>query len=132
MQGLFQSHVAQGEREPNQEERTEAPARRHRELPAHVRAGRHSGDAQSSWRWAASCDDCGNARCATSVRGFSPGSLDRTVAAHALAQQPSDTTYELDGYTDDTGSARENEQLSLRRAKAAADRLTQDGSAPRP
>jgi len=47
--------------------------------------------------------------------------------AHALAQQPEDTTFEVDGYTDNTGSEKENQRLSAQRAQAAADRLTQEG-----
>lgn len=47
--------------------------------------------------------------------------------AHALAQQPDSTRFEVDGYTDNTGSERENEQLSRQRAQAVADRLSQEG-----
>ena len=47
--------------------------------------------------------------------------------AHALKQQPADTTFEVNGYTDNTGSERENEQLSRQRAQAVADRMTQEG-----
>lgn len=47
--------------------------------------------------------------------------------AHALAQQPSDTTFDVNGYTDSTGSESENQKLSERRAQAVADRLTQEG-----
>jgi outer membrane protein OmpA-like peptidoglycan-associated protein len=36
--------------------------------------------------------------------------------AHALAQQPEDTTFDVNGYTDNTGSTAENEQLSRARA----------------
>jgi outer membrane protein OmpA-like peptidoglycan-associated protein len=47
--------------------------------------------------------------------------------AHALAQQPDDTTFEVDGYTDNTGSENENQRLSAQRAQAVADRLTHEG-----
>lgn len=50
--------------------------------------------------------------------------------AHALAQQPKDTTFEVEGYTDSSGSDAENRQLSERRAQAVADRLTAEGIDP--
>jgi outer membrane protein OmpA-like peptidoglycan-associated protein len=49
--------------------------------------------------------------------------------AHALAQQPDDATFDIEGYTDSTGSERENKVLSEKRAQAVADRLTQAGIA---
>jgi outer membrane protein OmpA-like peptidoglycan-associated protein len=47
--------------------------------------------------------------------------------AHALAQQPSTTTFQVEGYTDDSGSPQQNEQLASQRAKAVADHLVQSG-----
>jgi outer membrane protein OmpA-like peptidoglycan-associated protein len=47
--------------------------------------------------------------------------------AHALAQQPKDTTFDIEGYTDSSGSDSENRTLSERRAKAVADRLVTEG-----
>ncbi|HKU41089.1 MAG TPA: OmpA family protein [Polyangiales bacterium] len=47
--------------------------------------------------------------------------------AHALAQQPADTTFQVEGYTDDTGSPKQNEQLAEQRAKAVADHLIASG-----
>jgi len=47
--------------------------------------------------------------------------------AHSLAQQPKDTTFDVNGYTDNTGSDAENEELSRRRAQAVADRMTAEG-----
>lgn len=47
--------------------------------------------------------------------------------AHALAQQPDDTTFDVQGYTDSTGSESENKMLSEKRAQAVADRLTEAG-----
>jgi outer membrane protein OmpA-like peptidoglycan-associated protein len=47
--------------------------------------------------------------------------------AHALAQQPKDTTFDIEGYTDSSGSDAENRTLSERRAQAVADRLVTEG-----
>ena len=52
-------------------------------------------------------------------------SLDQV--AHALAEQPADTTFQVEGYTDDTGSPKQNDQLAERRAKAVADHLIENG-----
>jgi outer membrane protein OmpA-like peptidoglycan-associated protein len=55
-------------------------------------------------------------------------SLDQV--AHALAQQPEDTTFAIEGYTDSSGSESENQQLSARRAQAVANHLTDSGIDP--
>jgi outer membrane protein OmpA-like peptidoglycan-associated protein len=55
-------------------------------------------------------------------------SLDQV--AHALAEQPSSTTFQVEGYTDDTGSPQQNEQLAQQRAKAVADHLVESGIDP--
>lgn len=47
--------------------------------------------------------------------------------AQALAQQPKDTTFDIEGYTDSSGSDSENRTLSERRAQAVADRLVSEG-----
>jgi len=52
-------------------------------------------------------------------------SLDQV--AHALAQQPRDTTFQVEGYTDSSGSEEENRKLSAQRAQAVADRLNAAG-----
>lgn len=52
-------------------------------------------------------------------------SLDQV--AHALQEQPSTTTFQVEGYTDDSGSPKQNEQLAQERAKAVADHLVQAG-----
>jgi outer membrane protein OmpA-like peptidoglycan-associated protein len=52
-------------------------------------------------------------------------SLDQV--AHALAQQPNDRNFSIEGFTDSSGSERENQMLSERRAQAVADRLTEAG-----
>jgi len=52
-------------------------------------------------------------------------SLDQV--AHALAQQPSDTTFQIEGYTDSSGSESENLSLSEKRAQLVADRLVESG-----
>lgn len=52
-------------------------------------------------------------------------SLDQV--AHALAQQPSDTTFQIEGYTDSSGSENENLSLSEKRAQLVADRLVESG-----
>jgi outer membrane protein OmpA-like peptidoglycan-associated protein len=55
-------------------------------------------------------------------------SLDQV--AHALAEQPSTSTFQVEGYTDDTGSPQQNQQLAEQRAKAVADHLVQSGIDP--
>jgi len=50
--------------------------------------------------------------------------------AQALAQQPPSTTFVVEGYTDDTGSEKQNEQLASERAKAVADHLVKAGIDP--
>jgi len=55
-------------------------------------------------------------------------SLDQV--AHALAEQPADTTFQVGGYTDDSGSPKQNDQLAKQRAKAVADHLIQNGIDP--
>jgi outer membrane protein OmpA-like peptidoglycan-associated protein len=55
-------------------------------------------------------------------------SLDQV--AHALAAQPSTTTFQVEGYTDDSGSPKQNEDLAQERAKAVADHLVQSGIDP--
>jgi outer membrane protein OmpA-like peptidoglycan-associated protein len=55
---------------------------------------------------------------------------DLDQVAHALAAQPADTTFQVEGYTDDTGSPKQNDQLAQRRAKAVADHLIQNGIDP--
>ena len=70
----------------------------------------------------------GNLLFPTGERDVSPianRSMDQV--AHALAQQPEDTTFDVNGYTDNTGSDAENQRLSAQRAQAVADRLTQEG-----
>jgi outer membrane protein OmpA-like peptidoglycan-associated protein len=52
-------------------------------------------------------------------------SLDQV--AHALQQQPSTTTFQVEGYTDDSGSPKQNEDLAQERAKAVADHLVEQG-----
>jgi outer membrane protein OmpA-like peptidoglycan-associated protein len=47
--------------------------------------------------------------------------------AHALAQQPKDSAFQVIGYTDNTGSDKENQELSAARAHAVADRLVEAG-----
>lgn len=47
--------------------------------------------------------------------------------ADALKQQPSDTTFHVQGYTDSSGPDAENQKLSTKRAQAVADRLEQSG-----
>jgi outer membrane protein OmpA-like peptidoglycan-associated protein len=47
--------------------------------------------------------------------------------ADALKHQPADTTFHVQGYTDNTGSDAENQKLSTKRAQAVADSLTQSG-----
>lgn len=47
--------------------------------------------------------------------------------ADALKQQPSDTTFHVQGYTDSSGSDADNQKLSTRRAQAVADRLEHSG-----
>lgn len=50
--------------------------------------------------------------------------------AHALSQQPPSTTFVVEGYTDDSGSEKQNDQLAAQRAKAVADHLVQAGIDP--
>jgi OmpA-OmpF porin, OOP family len=50
--------------------------------------------------------------------------------AHALAEQPRDATFDIEGYTDSTGSEQENQALSEQRAQAVADKLQQSGIDP--
>jgi outer membrane protein OmpA-like peptidoglycan-associated protein len=67
----------------------------------------------------------------TGDRNLSPvarKSLDQV--AHALAEQPADTTFQVEGYTDDSGSPKQNDQLAEQRAKAVADHLVQKGIDP--
>jgi outer membrane protein OmpA-like peptidoglycan-associated protein len=47
--------------------------------------------------------------------------------AHALAEQPASTTFEVAGHTDDSGSDKQNKQLADQRAKAVADYLIGSG-----
>lgn len=47
--------------------------------------------------------------------------------AHALAEQPKDSSFQVVGYTDNTGSDKENQALSAARAQAVADRLSEAG-----
>jgi len=64
----------------------------------------------------------------TGERELSPiarKSLDQV--AHALAQQPSTTTFQVEGYTDNSGSPTQNKELAQERAKAVADYLVQSG-----
>lgn len=55
-------------------------------------------------------------------------SLDQV--AHALQQQPSTTTFQVEGYTDNSGTPKQNEELAQERAKAVADHLVQAGIDP--
>jgi outer membrane protein OmpA-like peptidoglycan-associated protein len=55
-------------------------------------------------------------------------SLDQV--AHALAQQPSTTTFQVEGFTDNSGSPQQNDQLAKQRANAVADHLVQSGIDP--
>src|SRR4029077_15865677 len=50
--------------------------------------------------------------------------------AHALAEQPASTTFEVAGHTDDSGSDKQNKQLADQRAKAVADYLIGSGIDP--
>jgi len=50
--------------------------------------------------------------------------------AHALAEQPANTTFEVAGHTDDSGSEQQNRQLAAQRAKAVADYLINSGIDP--
>jgi outer membrane protein OmpA-like peptidoglycan-associated protein len=52
-------------------------------------------------------------------------SLDQV--AHALAQQPSTTTFQVEGFTDNSGSPQQNDQLAKQRANAVADHLIHSG-----
>jgi len=54
---------------------------------------------------------------------------DLNQVADALKQQPADTTFHVQGYTDSTGSDAENQKLSTKRAQAVAERLEQAGIA---
>jgi outer membrane protein OmpA-like peptidoglycan-associated protein len=47
--------------------------------------------------------------------------------AHALAEQPAGTKFEVVGHTDNSGTASQNKQLSLQRARAVADQLSAAG-----
>jgi outer membrane protein OmpA-like peptidoglycan-associated protein len=49
--------------------------------------------------------------------------------AHALAQQPKNTKFLVEGHTDNSGNARENKQLSAQRAHAVAEQLEESGIA---
>jgi outer membrane protein OmpA-like peptidoglycan-associated protein len=51
--------------------------------------------------------------------------LDRV--AQALAEQPKDAKFRIEGHTDNSGDARQNKQLSAQRAKAVAEQLEQSG-----
>jgi outer membrane protein OmpA-like peptidoglycan-associated protein len=51
--------------------------------------------------------------------------LDEVVSA--LKEQPKDSTFKIEGYTDATGSAARNKQLSAKRAQAVSDYLTSHG-----
>jgi len=55
-------------------------------------------------------------------------SLDQV--ADALAKQPSSSTFQVEGFTDDSGSPNQNDQLAKERAKAVADHLVQSGIDP--
>jgi outer membrane protein OmpA-like peptidoglycan-associated protein len=55
-------------------------------------------------------------------------SLDQV--AHALAEQPADTTFQVSGHTDNSGSDKQNQQLATQRAKAVADYLASSGINP--
>jgi outer membrane protein OmpA-like peptidoglycan-associated protein len=50
--------------------------------------------------------------------------------AHALAQQPADTTFQVSGHTDNSGSDKQNQQLATQRAKAVGDYLANSGINP--
>jgi outer membrane protein OmpA-like peptidoglycan-associated protein len=54
-------------------------------------------------------------------------SLDQV--ADALAKQPEDSTFEIQGHTDDSGSKEQNEQLAKKRAEAVAEQLVDSGIA---
>jgi outer membrane protein OmpA-like peptidoglycan-associated protein len=47
--------------------------------------------------------------------------------AHALAEQPAGTKFEVIGHTDNSGTANQNKQLSLSRARAVAEQLSTAG-----
>jgi outer membrane protein OmpA-like peptidoglycan-associated protein len=67
----------------------------------------------------------------TGERELSPvarKSLDQV--ADALAKQPSSSTFQVEGFTDNSGSPNQNEQLAKERAKAVADHLVQSGIDP--
>ncbi|HEX6244635.1 MAG TPA: OmpA family protein, partial [Polyangiales bacterium] len=51
--------------------------------------------------------------------------LDRV--AQALAEQPKDSKFLVEGHTDNSGDAKTNKQLSAQRAKAVAEQLKQSG-----
>lgn len=55
-------------------------------------------------------------------------SLDQV--AHALSEQPSTSTFQVEGYTDNSGSPQQNDQLAQERAKAVADHLVNSGIDP--
>jgi len=55
-------------------------------------------------------------------------SLDQV--ADALAQQPRETTFQVEGYTDNSGSEDQNRDLSEQRARAVAERLERSGIDP--
>jgi outer membrane protein OmpA-like peptidoglycan-associated protein len=55
-------------------------------------------------------------------------SLDQV--ADALAKQPSETTFQVEGYTDNSGSETQNRDLSEQRARAVAERLERSGIDP--
>jgi outer membrane protein OmpA-like peptidoglycan-associated protein len=50
--------------------------------------------------------------------------------AHALAQQPKDSTFQVEGHTDNSGPDSQNAKLAEERAKAVADHLVQAGIDP--
>jgi len=52
-------------------------------------------------------------------------SLDQV--AHALAEQPASTTFDVAGHTDNSGATKQNQQLSTQRAQAVADYLIDSG-----
>ncbi|MET0386464.1 MAG: OmpA family protein [Polyangiales bacterium] len=55
------------------------------------------------------------------------GSRSVDQVAHALAQQPKDSNFQVEGYTDSSGSDDANRDLSAKRAQAVADRLADQG-----